>query len=539
MHFFFFKPDLQQTSATPHYAGGQHGFTCAAQALAAAGHSIHLLYTSTKAELMFSLMQHGCMGSLSYSRTVEGVAVWSAPQQGITHHVSLSDAQASTQHELSTAMAALCGGSSSSQQASLSKTYQRLLDECSSLLQALHHQHQQQQQQTQLLQDTLSPHAAWVVLDADGSQEASRRGNSNSSSTTSLMEACCAALPPSKLLLLVQNIHFLPLGPSGTAARTPALLQAWSQLGGVLCVSSFVARYVAQHAFLLGLPPDRIYCVHYAAFGAFGSGPFPDYGTAAAPHLPWPPPSSNTTPPAGGSGSGNSSSDNAACGMQQQGPAGPSSHQPAWRPTIGCLKLSPEKGGALFLDLAGTLPQLQFLAVCGDPVLQAAAAQLPNVTTISPQSDVNAVLQHITVLLAPSVWQEAYGMVVTEALLRGIPVVVSDQGGLAEAALGCAAAVVPVQPMQLPVPGCSTGPAGPTAAAAAGAALVAATPSWQSRVLPQEQDLRPWVQALQQLLGDKGLYEGCSRAGREAALRLVQHQGQLLGQMVDWLRPRQ
>jgi glycosyltransferase involved in cell wall biosynthesis len=125
----------------------------------------------------------------------------------------------------------------------------------------------------------------------------------------------------------------------------------------------------------------------------------------------------------------------------------------------------------------------------------------------------------MTVLLAPSLWQEAYGMVVTEAILRGIPVIVSDQGGLSEAACGCPAAVVPVQPMQLPeVPG----PSGPA-------------PSWQARVLPEDQELAGWVQALQRLLGRRDVYEGCSSAGRDAALRVVQHQGLLLEQMVVWL----
>lgn len=91
MHFTLLKPDLRTTS---HYAGGQHGFACAAQALAAAGHSVHLLYTSAKSELMFSLLQQGCMASMAYSTAVEGVAVWST--QGITHHVSLIDAEVIT-----------------------------------------------------------------------------------------------------------------------------------------------------------------------------------------------------------------------------------------------------------------------------------------------------------------------------------------------------------------------------------------------------------------------------------------------------------
>ena len=62
MHFIFLKPYFQgPSSGANHYSGGQHGYACAAQALAAAGHTVHLLYTQTKSALMFSLMQQGCL----------------------------------------------------------------------------------------------------------------------------------------------------------------------------------------------------------------------------------------------------------------------------------------------------------------------------------------------------------------------------------------------------------------------------------------------------------------------------------------------
>lgn len=47
---------------------------------------------------------------------------------------------------------------------------------------------------------------------------------------------------------------------------------------------------------------------------------------------------------------------------------------------------------------------------------------------IAPQADIDAVLSRACCVLAPSLWLEAWGMVVTEALLRGIPAIISDAG---------------------------------------------------------------------------------------------------------------
>lgn len=47
---------------------------------------------------------------------------------------------------------------------------------------------------------------------------------------------------------------------------------------------------------------------------------------------------------------------------------------------------------------------------------------------IEPVSDIDLVLSRVHLVLAPSLWLEAWGMVVTEALLRGLPAVVSDAG---------------------------------------------------------------------------------------------------------------
>ena len=58
---------------------------------------------------------------------------------------------------------------------------------------------------------------------------------------------------------------------------------------------------------------------------------------------------------------------------------------------------------------------------------------LHNVTLLSPQKDMREIYGKCRLLLVPSVWEEAYGRVATEAQVSGIPVIASTRGGLPEA----------------------------------------------------------------------------------------------------------
>ena len=102
-------------------------------------------------------------------------------------------------------------------------------------------------------------------------------------------------------------------------------------------------------------------------------------------------------------------------------------------------------------------------------------AALPNVRVLESVGGIDEVLQEARVLLMPSLWYEGFGLIAMEAMLRGLPVVASDSGGLKEAKAGTEF-VIPVNPIvtyaqefdevHMPVP-----------------------------VLP-EQDLEPWMGAL-------------------------------------------
>mmetsp|Transcript_50054 Transcript_50054/g.139053 ORF Transcript_50054/g.139053 Transcript_50054/m.139053 type:complete len:673 (-) Transcript_50054:239-2257(-) len=97
----------------------------------------------------------------------------------------------------------------------------------------------------------------------------------------------------------------------------------------------------------------------------------------------------------------------------------------------------PEKGLSIFVKLAEMMPQTQFLAVKSvawtKPWHEQLLKKLPNVKVQAATEKIDDCLRLTRVLIVPSVWQEAFGLIATEAQLRGIPVVSTDVCGLAEA----------------------------------------------------------------------------------------------------------
>jgi glycosyltransferase involved in cell wall biosynthesis len=149
------------------------------------------------------------------------------------------------------------------------------------------------------------------------------------------------------------------------------------------------------------------------------------------------------------------------------------------------------KGLPIFLALAAAFSDVPFAAVptwgADDEVVGALAAQ-KNVRLLPPSDDIGEILRQTRVLLVPSLIPETFGYVAVEAMLRGIPVLASDLGGLPEAKLGVDY-LLPVRPA-----------------------------SWNGESYDAPpQDARPWQQALLALLSDPLLYERCSRASRDAA----------------------
>jgi glycosyltransferase involved in cell wall biosynthesis len=110
------------------------------------------------------------------------------------------------------------------------------------------------------------------------------------------------------------------------------------------------------------------------------------------------------------------------------------------RENVTFVNPHPDKGLDIALGIARLCPEIPFTFVESwllseeqRQQLMLKSAVLPNITILPRQSDMRAVYGKCKILLAPSVWEEAYGRVASEAQLSGIPVVASSRGGLPEA----------------------------------------------------------------------------------------------------------
>jgi glycosyltransferase involved in cell wall biosynthesis len=163
------------------------------------------------------------------------------------------------------------------------------------------------------------------------------------------------------------------------------------------------------------------------------------------------------------------------------------------------------KGISIFLALAERFPRVEFAAV---PTWGTTAAdftalrKLPNVSVLQPVDDIDDLLRQTRVMLAPSLWAEARSRMILEAMSRGIPVMASGVGGLAEAMLGMDY-LLPVNPVaryrpmvdELMVPAAEIPP----------------------------QDVGPWAAVLERLLTDRAHYAELSAESRRAALEYARN----------------
>lgn len=93
-----------------------------------------------------------------------------------------------------------------------------------------------------------------------------------------------------------------------------------------------------------------------------------------------------------------------------------------------------EKGGDIFMDIVESMPKEDFLSVgvFRNSSLEDRAESLDNLDHIGWCSDMSDFYKQVKLIVVPSRWNEAFGRVAAEAMVSGIPCVVSDRGGLPE-----------------------------------------------------------------------------------------------------------
>ena len=251
-------------------------------------------------------------------------------------------------------------------------------------------------------------------------------------------------LAPGRLIFIAHTPQFLPFGPESwypDAAATALVKQA----RGIVVIGHHMAGYVKEH---LGVQPVVIHPPIY------GQAPWKHLGSFANRYI---------------------------------------------------LMVNPciVKGVTVLAGLARRLPHLEFAALAGwgtTSADRALLAALPNVTIFESVPDIEDVLAQSRLLLMPSLWYEGFGLVTMEAMLRGLPVVASNSGGLAEAKSGTGY-VLPVQP------------------------ITRYQSDFDENHMPKpvdvEQDLEPWVTALTELTTNETAWSAESARSRQAAEAFV------------------
>src|SRR3954447_24779887 len=249
---------------------------------------------------------------------------------------------------------------------------------------------------------------------------------------------------PGRVVYLAHTPQFYPFGPaSWNPERHAAELVA--QSAGIVAIGRHMAEYIERE---LGRPAAVIHPPIY------GPGPFPHFGRFD-------------------------------------------------RGLITMLNPCAVKGISIFLDVARRLPAHDFGVVLGWGTTSEDRHDLlsrPNMRILPNARNIDDVLGRTRILMMPSLWYEGFGLIVMEAMLRGIPVVASDSGGLKEAKRGTGY-IIPVQTIER------------------------YQPVFDEHAMPkpvvQPNDIAPWVAAIEELLGDRAAYERESAASRAAAERFV------------------
>ena len=249
---------------------------------------------------------------------------------------------------------------------------------------------------------------------------------------------------PGRVVYLAHTPQFFPFGPASWNPE-PHAAELVAQSAGIVAIGRHMAEYIER---ALGRPATVIHPPIY------GAGPFP------------------------------------VCANFDRG-------------LIGMLNPCAVKGISIFREVAARLPEVSFGVVPGWGTTaedRRSLERLANVEFLPNARRIDDLLARMRLLLMPSLWYEGFGLIAMEAMLRGLPVVASNSGGLEEAKRGTGY-VIPVATIERYEP-------------------VYDEHSMPRPVVPPN-DAQPWVAAVRELLTDAEAYARESAASREAAGRFV------------------
>jgi len=170
---------------------------------------------------------------------------------------------------------------------------------------------------------------------------------------------------------------------------------------------------------------------------------------------------------------------------------------------VGMINPSSFKGINILMDLAKALPQFRFVAWRSWAPEEDGMNEMESIKNIEVRpstTNKHELWSTIKVLIVPSLWFEAWGLVVTEAQLRGIPVISSNMGGIPEAKLGVPY-TIPVTPL--------TG-----------------EQNAQGNYVVKDQNIKPWKDALEKLMTNSDEYMRVSNLARETTVGWLKNIGE-------------